>query len=249
MAILRDEIDANQRAFFDDWTAQAQKNWATLKGDVAFVLSYRRLVSMQALKTFIVLRRYSNGSILFFTEAHNDALVSHVNASIGAWRPALQALRSCIENVLNAIYYTDHPVELELWSAGKHRMTFAELIRYMEGHPRLAGLSARVTGIQYLKAEYGTLSKAVHGSAARFRMTDKAATVLLWSADPIKASMWSAREEKVLEAICLLLICLHRDQLQGASLASVRDVLGYCVSNSSRALLRKTVTVNVPAPA
>src|SRR4051812_49353560 len=111
MSQLRDEIDANRASFFNNWTREAKKNWTALAKDKAFTESYRRLTSLQALKTLVVESQYSQQSAQFFCEAHNDALVSHVSASIGAWRSSLQALRSCIENSLCATYYRDHPIE------------------------------------------------------------------------------------------------------------------------------------------
>src|SRR5476649_2919126 len=158
MSQLSDEIDANRAAFFKSWTAEAPKNWAALESNNAFPESYRRLTALQALKTSIISRSYSKESAAFFSEAHNDALVSHVSASTGSWRSALQALRSCIENVLCTIYYNEHPVEYELWEMGEFIISFSEMIKYVERHPKLRGVPIRLTGIETLKAEYSTLS-------------------------------------------------------------------------------------------
>src|SRR5437764_4838143 len=128
MSQLENEIDANQSSFFKDWTRQAEKNWKTLRSIEVYKDSYRRICALQAVKTHLVMPLYSNSSAAFFLEAHNDALVSHVGASIGAWRSSLQALRSCVENSLCAIYYNDHPIELELWVAGRFTIGFSELL-------------------------------------------------------------------------------------------------------------------------
>ncbi|HLN37482.1 MAG TPA: hypothetical protein VK337_06840, partial [Xanthobacteraceae bacterium] len=150
-----------------------------------------------------------------------------------------------IENALCSIYYREHPVELELWSAGKFIIGFLDLIKYAEKHPRLSGLGREITGLAALHAEYATLSKAVHASAVNFRMTDPVSSVLLWSTDPIKAAMWSARERKVIEAISLLIVCLHAPLLQGTQLTPVRNVLRLSISNANRTRLKQRVRVNI----
>ena len=246
MPQLENEIDANYATFFKDWTAQAAKNWKILAKDDVYKTSYRRLCALQALKTHLVVPHYSPGSAAFFFEAHNDALVSHVSASIGAWRSALRALRSCQENTLNAVYDNDHPVELELWQNGNFRLGFADLLKYAEKHPRLAPLGVQTTGLAILNSEYATLSKAVHASAANFRMTDSISNVLLWNADPIKSSMWATREKKVLEAISLLMVCLHSTKLQGTALSPLRSVLHFAFSQANRKKLKQLVKVNIP---
>jgi hypothetical protein len=246
MPQLENEIDANYAAFFKDWTAQAVRNWRALNGSEAYKLSYRRLCALQAIKTNLVVPRYSQGSAAFFFEAHNDALVSHVNASIGAWRSALQALRSCEENILSAVYYNDHPIELELWETGRFNLAFSELLRYAEKHPRLSPFGLQITGLEMLRSEYATLSKAVHASAANFRMTDTVSDVLLWNTDQIRVSMWATRERKVLEAVCLLLVCLHSAQLQGTALTQLRNVLSFAITAANRKRLRQSTKVVIP---
>src|SRR6267142_2627403 len=100
MSVLEKELAANFNGFRADWTAQATENWKALESLKIYEESYRRIACLHALKNEIVLPNFSEGSAAFFLEAHNDALVSHVNAFSGAWRSALQALRSCIENSL-----------------------------------------------------------------------------------------------------------------------------------------------------
>lgn len=246
MPQLENEIDSNYATFFRDWTAQAAKNWRALHTDGAYKSSYRRLCAIQAIKTDLIVPCYAAGSAAFFFEAHNDALVSHVSASTGAWRSALQALRSCIENTLAAVYYNDHPIELELWQSSRFMLGFSELLRYMEKHPRLSPLGVQLSGLAAMKTEYATLSKAVHASAANFRMTDTISNVLLWNTDPVKVAMWATRERKVLEAVSLLMVCLHSSLLQGTSLTALRSVLSFSISQAHRRSLRQTVRVNIP---
>jgi hypothetical protein len=246
MPPLEREIDANYDAFFSGWTGEAAKNWKALAKSEVYKASYRRLCSFQALKTHLVVPHYSKESAAFFFEAHNDALVSHVNASTGAWRSALQALRSCVENTLAAIYFNDHPIEWELWDQRKFLIGFSELLKYTERHPRLSHYPLQVTGIPMLHAEYATLSKAVHASAADFRMTDKISNVLLWSTDPVKAAMWATRERKVIEGISLLMACLHAPLLQGTALTPLRNILSFSVSTANRVRLRQSARINIP---
>jgi hypothetical protein len=246
MSQLESEIDANYETFFKGWTAQASKNWKSLTKSDIYKESYRRLCAFQALKAHIVTSHYSKGSAAFFFEAHNDSLVSHVSASIGSWRTALQALRSCEENVLSAIYYNDHPIELELWQTGKFQISFYDLLKYAEKHPRLASFNLQLTGLPSLQNEYTTLSKAVHASAANFRMTDSASNVLLWSDDTVKLSMWATRERKVIEDICLLMTCLHASLLQGTALTPLRNMLHFSITLANRKRLKQSANVTVP---
>jgi hypothetical protein len=146
MSQLQNEIDANSATFFKDWTTQAEKNWKALGKNAIYKSSYRRLCAFQALKTHLIAPNYKAGSAAFFFEAHNDVLVSHVAASIGAWRSALQALRSCEENTLAAIYYNDHPIELELWQAGKFLIGFSDLLKYAERHELCAEVGDGMKG-------------------------------------------------------------------------------------------------------
>ena len=246
MPLLEREIDANQGAFFSDWTAAASHNWNALKGNEVYTDSYRRLTALQAIKAHLIVPHYSPGSAAFFFEAHNDALVSHVAAATGAWRSALQSLRSCIENVLCAIYYNEHPIELELWEGGQFRIGVTDLIRYMERHPHISALGTQLTGLEAINGEYATLSKAVHASAVNFRMTDSASTVLLWSADPIQARMWSTREKRTVEGLSLLMVCLHKMSLEGTKLTPLRNVLRFSIGTSKRRGLRKRLLINIP---
>lgn len=247
MPQLKAEIEANHAAFFEEWTKAACGNWLTLKAHALYKVSYRRLTAMQAIKVHLI-PSYSRGSAAFFFEAHNDALVSHVSASTGAWRSALQSLRSCLENVLCAIFYNEHPIELEQWSAGEFIIGFAELLKYMERHPRLVNIDGNLTGLDIIKGEYATLSKAVHGSATNFRMTDSVSQVLLWSDDPSKASMWATREKRTIEGISCLMICLHRSALDGTKLTPLRSTLSYSLSQSKRQRIQCAIDVNIPDP-
>lgn len=248
MTPLEKELEINHKAFFADWTGQAAKNWGALSSKAQFSKSYRRLCCLNALQQAVVLPKFSSGSAAFFLEAQNDALVSHVNANAGSWRTALQALRSCLENVLCSIYYSQHPVELDLWARGKFRISYSELHKYMAQHPSLSSLSTSLSGLDSLKSEYEVLSKAVHASAASFRMTDGASKVLLWSTVDARLGAWSTREKHVVEAICSLLVCLFPEGLQGAKNPQLRTILSFAIGASRRKLLKSGLGITISPP-
>jgi hypothetical protein len=225
-----EEIEANFENFSKTWRAeQAAVSAALEKEKATFVLSYQRIVSLHAWRSYVLQDRIGEGSLAFFLEAQNDALVSHVLAQHGSWRVALKALRSCLENVLSALYYKDHPVELELWASGASRIPFSDLFAYFEQHPALKGVPAELTGLPTLKGEFGTLSRAVHGSAKGFRMTKDGKHILLWSSAKDSLGPWSAREHEVLAGVNALLVTLFRGALTGAALPGLRKAVGIAV--------------------
>ncbi|MEP0707545.1 MAG: hypothetical protein ABJL17_13015 [Parvibaculum sp.] len=248
MSDLEKELEANYQTFRADWISQAAANQVALASSKFYRDSYRRIACLQAMKADLVSGNFSPESAAFFLEAQNDALVSHVSASSGAWRPALQSLRSCIENVLNSIFYNEHPVELLLWKSGRHKMTFTDLHKYFVAHPALSSYPGTLTGLVEIKNEYATLSKAVHASAANFRMTDGAAAILLWSTDASRASMWSTRERKVIQALCLLMCCLNKERLQGTKLTGLRQILYFSIGTQKRAELKKSLKISIQKP-
>ena len=244
MTDLADEVDENRLSFANSWLAQLNSNVACLADNTKLVESYRRITSLQALKSAVIEPHYAVDAAGFFAEAQNDALTSHVLASFGAWRPALQALRSCIENALSALYYNDHPIELRLWSSLSFRVGFSDLHSYFCKHPDVSDAGLELSGLDTLKAEYGTLSKAVHASAPSFRMTDPAAKLLLWSDDPARVNMWSTRERKVIEGVCLLTTVLNQARLAGAAQPNVRAALGFAIS-AARIVQLKRLHIHV----
>lgn len=245
MSALDDEIDINFEKFFKDWTVSAENNWKSLHPQDSLLQSYRRLSAFQTLKQQLIVPNSTDSAASIFHEAHNDALTSHLLASIGAWRTSLKSLRATIEASLNSLYFRDHPVELELWLGGKYKTGFSDLISYFEKHPRVSDIPVPVTGIDYLKSEYATLSKAVHGSNTKFWMTDSASSVLLWSDSPAKLSQWASREKKVLEGLSCLLVCLFSEKLLGTSLPQVRQMLRYVISPARRAAIKTELKISI----
>jgi hypothetical protein len=226
MTILS-ETENNFEKFFISWTNEASVNWTEIHKSEKMLLSYRRIAAFQSLKLDLASFVYSESSMSFFHEAHNDALVSHISASLGAWRLALQSLRSFIENSLCAIYYHDHPIELRNWERGKKKIGFSELVSYFESHPDLENVPPALDGIKRIKEEYKTLSLSVHASAKQFRMTDDVSKVLIWSSSKEKIAKWSAREGACLTGIALTLIALNKDSLNGTQKSGLRTALSF----------------------
>jgi hypothetical protein len=248
MSQFEEEVEKNRQSFHADWTASIQTNWKSLKENDLLKDSYRRISCLNALRNLVVDKKLDKASGEFFLEAHNDALVSHVNASFGAWRPALQALRSCIENSLAAFYYKDHPVELELWTRGEARLGFSELESYFSKHPVFREINKKLTGLEILTKEYSVLSRAVHASAKSFRMTDKASETLLWNADPARAGMWSTREGLVVQGVGLFVIAFFRDEFTGMKNAALREVLYYVLSEDNIKQMQTDLKIVISKP-
>ena len=248
MSDLSDELDVNAEAFKLKWKDDLDVNFAALGHDDKFLRSYRRIAALQALRTSLIVPLYGASVADFFVEAQNDALTSHVFASFGAWRSSLKSLRSCIEDTFGALYFKDHPIELRLWEQGDMRLGFTATHKYFVEHPDLKLCKDGVSGLDTIKEEYATLSKAVHGSAKGFRMTENAAGLLLWNTQQAKLGAWETRHKKVLEALCLLVVCLHAPKLQGAAHASLRSVLGFAIGPNRRTQLRDQLHIHVDAP-
>ena len=248
MSDLSEELSLNAAAFRDKWTADITDNISNLSNDGRFLESYSRIAALQAIKSWIVGQGYSSDAVCFYAEAQNDALASHVFASMGAWRASLQSLRSSVENMLGSHFFNDHPVEFRLWSKGTYKLGFTDTVAYFSKHPDLEGIEASLSGIEILKQEYSTLSKAVHGSAVAFRMTDSAARLLLWSTDPARLGAWSTRQKKVIEGLALLAVCLHHEKLAGTAMPQLRSMLGYAISDHNRAKLKARLHIIIEKP-
>ncbi len=247
MSDLSDEIDLNGEVFRCKWLTDIASNAATLACHAKLIASYRRVTALQALRTSLIQPIFTPEVAAFFVEAQNDALTSHVLASFGAWRPALNTLRSCIEDVFGTFYFKDHPVELQLWSKGKFRLGFSSTLKYFQEHPALTSVGAWLDGLEILKEEYATLSKAVHGSAKSFRMTEDIAGILLWNDEIAKLGAWDTRHKRVLEGVSLLTICMFADHLKGAAHPQLRSILSFVLGNNRRAQLKTELHVHIDA--
>ena len=189
--------------------------------------SYRRVVSLQAWRVRLVEPNCTSTAAEMLLEAQNDALMSVVLAHLAMWRPALQCLRSCIESVLNTCYYADHPIEAHLWGRGDHRVGFSEQMSYFERHP--ADISRYFPSmLGRLKSEYSVLSKAVHGSARSFQMTQSGA-VTLTNSDDTEHSKWATRHRSVLLCVNLLLIGLYHRDITGTQQRDLRKAISLAI--------------------
>lgn len=245
MTSIEQEIQSNYEKFSVNWRKQLEKISTELKkNDKAYSNSYRSLVTIQAWRNHLE-TKISDESLAFFLEAQNDVLVSHVWANLGAWRSSLKSLRSSLENVLFCIYYKDHPIELRLWNKGKHKLGFSETVRYIEQHPELDKIDVNVTGIPTIKDEHSTLSKAVHGSATSFRMTENGTVTSLWSADRIKLGSWKTREKNVIINLNLLLLTIFRENLKGTREKNLRNVISLTIPKNQFSKIKSNLGINL----
>lgn len=250
MSVLLKEIDSNFLRFASGWRKQLQIVAAELEKELpVFQESYRRLTTLQAWRATLLEPRISEGSLRFFLEAQNDGLVSHVHAALGSWRSALKSLRSAIENVCFCLYYMDHPVELEMWDQGRHVISFSGLVTYLQQHPRVSDVEKNITGIDLLQKEYTTLSKAVHASAAGFRMTADVDEVRLWTTEKASVGGWATREKEVVCGLNLLLLTIFRAELQGTKASGLRDVVSIAVPAGRHAAVHEHLKIVLTAPA
>ncbi len=236
---LSDEIKHNYTVFSGDWRAALSATLAaSTGGSLRFEQSYIRLTALQTWRVNIVDRQMSAGSAGFFIEAQNDALISHVQASIGSWRVALKSLRSCIENILLSLYYKDHHVELKLWEMDKFRLPFNESMKYFRAHPMFLAMPDDLTGLALIGQQYEKLSKAVHSSAMDFRMSEDGRAITLWKTDPQHAGIWESHEKRTLQGLNLLLLAIFRDELAGTAHRPVRQALGFVIPKTKDARIK-----------
>jgi hypothetical protein len=243
---LKEEIANSFAIFQEDWQKELAGRISDLPNHSECLgESYRRLTTLQAWRANIIATTLSEGSFAFFAEAQNDALISHVQASLGSWRVALKSLRSCIENMLMCLYYKDHSVELRRWEKGEFRLGVAAAISYFESHPTLKGVPCGLTGLEMLGKEYSDLSLAVHGSSKSFRMTDEGKAVALWKMDEKFLSIWSSHEKKTISAINLLLLAMFHEQLEGAKASALREALAFAISSKKDAEIKSILKVSI----
>jgi hypothetical protein len=243
-----DEVKANFQRFTAAYLTELSSVQASISNhEDIFVESYQFLTSINVWRELIIKNRVAESAYAFFVEAHNDAVSSHAFARMGSWRAALKSLRSCIENVLFCEYYKDHPVELRLWDQGKHKISFSETMNYFDSHPDISDLPTDFTDLPRLQREYGTLSRAVHGSAPSFRMTGDDGFTNLWICDVARIGSWHTREHAVILCINYFLLSLYRELLQGAQFPGLRQAIGLCLnSQHHRDKVRDTIGVNIP---
>ena len=230
MQLLLSEVDNNAQIFSERFPKEITRSCELgLENVEGFRASYRRVVSLQAWRTGFF--EPTSASSLFL-EAQNDALLSLVLAHMAMWRPALQSLRSCIENVLNTCYYVDHPIEFQLWEIGNHRNDFSQLATYFSKHPNVVkyehSSQRRPDMMAHIRSEYADLSKAVHASAKSFHMT-KGGEIRITNTSKPDYNQWDKRHSETLLWLNFLLIVLNENILTGAQNAAIRQSISLAI--------------------
>lgn len=246
MNTIKKEIESN----FAEFKSELKHIYDTSSDQLTvhnnlYLQSYERIVSFQAWKAYVLEDITVDDSLNFFIEAQNDALLSHCLARIGSWRLALMALRSALENTLFYLYYKDHNVELSLWQLGKHNMHIADYETYIERHPKFVKIDAKTSGIEILKKEYNILSKAVHASSVKFRMTDEDYFPALTLPDLPHLNQWIAREKETLKLINQLMITMFNDHIQGAKLQNLRKTISLTIPKCLHLDIKKELDVRL----
>jgi hypothetical protein len=247
MAEIEESIKLNYADFCNSVPAAISENIKKTKDNKLLLESYALIASINSLKLDLISRRFSEGSARFFFEAHNDILLSHVHASYGCWKSALQSLRGFLENSLSSIYYHDHPVELQKWKAGKYRISPRDLREYIYTHPKIELVAAATQLPQALEAEYVTLSRAVHSANDLFRMTKADGSTNIGTPKAAELGKWTTREKTAINIISTVLIAFLSDELEGAKLLLVRKALSRSVSPKHKTKLKQLVGVTIPS--
>jgi hypothetical protein len=243
-----DEVDGNFDKFFG--TLNKDIDAAILGIDpqkAYFKESYRRLVSLQAWRGELIEKLVPAGADAFFKEAQNDALMSHSLARQGAWRVALMCLRSCIENTLYGLYYKDHPVELIQWQVGGFKLGVSETLTYLSKHPAFVEVSEQESGIDTIRSEYATLSKAVHGSAHAFRVTKDGVILGLNVVSLPELGKWAAREKLTLIGLNNVLLVMFGGSLQGAAHSNLRKAISLSIPQQKHDRIKEKLGVRLRA--
>jgi len=248
MAKVSAEVAHNYGVFAVSFPERITANAVASRGKGHLVESYGRIATLNSLKIDLIIPNFSVGAAQFFFEAHNDALLSHVHASFGSWRAALQSLRSFMENIMSAIYYADHPIELEKWETGDFRLSPRELREYCASHPRIAAVNKSLNVKDALDAEYATLSKAVHASNTLFRMTTAAGDINIGSFSDAELGKWSTREKATISICTLIVVAVLHTQLDGAKRPQLRKALGLTLSAQARKAAKEALGVIIAAP-
>lgn len=203
---LLDEIGINCGKFHKKIHRDMSVAFAKNAADHIFIASYTKIVGFEALD-YGIREESSKESYRFFLEAYNDLLCSHFQATLGSFRMSLISLRNFIENILSFLYYNDHPVELQLWSQGLHRMKISSYFEYFSLSLKAKKtVSYDVLGI--LKKEYETLSRAVHASATSFRMASTESFPNIIGSSTVQTSKWDTRLRPTYTA-CMILVLIH----------------------------------------
>ncbi len=231
MTIL-DEIARSYQVFEDNWIDKLNNRIADTSKPPDFADSYVRAASIQSWKS-VLSNKTPDYCQAYIDEAQNDILSALILARLGSWRLSLKSLRSSLENAAKFIYYKDHSVE-ELQSRnGSFKFSFSDFLKYLEGFPYEKSVPRQITALPMLRAEYATLSKAVHSSGEKFRMSIRGPLPQMWVDSQIDQNQWIDREKQVLEAINLLFMSFFFSSIEGTKYPDQRIVISKSVRNSS----------------
>ena len=230
MRYLLPEVDNNAQAFSERFPQEIADACASgLQNSEGFRDSYRRVVSLQAWRALFFEQKYPDSPVIsVFLEAQNDALLSVVLSHMAMWRPALQSLRSCVENVLNTCYYVDHPIEFRRWENGNYRIGFSELIQYFSRHPNIISYGGQQNILAHIRSEYATLSQAVHASARSFHMT-QGGSITITHNDDAEYSKWNTRHSAALQWLNFILLVLNAGVLEGPQNLDLRKSVSLAI--------------------
>lgn len=233
---------------YSEFEARWNKEWnltsSALASKPEYLGAYKLLVSLQAWRSELLEEKLGQKAGQFCLEGQNDLLVSYILARSGQWRSSLQSQRSAIENYLNGLFFMDHRVELELWEKGSYKTQFSELIKYFSSHPKHTDHDGKHYGIDIIKSEYATLSKAVHGSATAFRMTSDDGPVF-FSDNVASLRKWKTRLALVVRGLNLLLISLFREELIGSGKSNLRSSIAYALNSKDQTWLKSELKISI----
>lgn len=242
------EVIANAEKFRQSVSGSITSNIETIIQRDSDVLdqAYARLTTLQSWRSFVLDQHISKEALGFFAEAQNDGITSSILITSGLWRSSLKSLRSLIENLIQSVYFMDHPVEYRRWSDGKLRLTFSDLFKYLAEHPDICDLDAGLNPVTDLKSHYGHLSNVVHSSSLEFRMTDDIDELVLWKTSAVDIGKWATTHKRVLQCANLLYLALFNTHLKGAANKGLRESLAIVLAKSKDALVKSEMGVNIP---
>ncbi len=248
MVKISETLVTNHKNFVATFSKAIDENIKTFGSVDVLIESYARVAALNAVKVDLIDQYFPPEAAQFFFEAHNDAVLSHVNASFGCWRPALQALRSFMENTFSAIYYAEHPIELEKWKSGKFYIQPKDLREYVAEHPKVLELAKALNLKALLDDEYSTLSKAVHASNSLFRMTSADGKTSITKPNRADLGKWATRERTTVSLCLTVITSVMRDHLEGAKLSNLRGALGIAVGTPYRSALKTHCAILIAPP-
>lgn len=205
--------------------------------------SYKRIIAYSAL-SFGILPNCTPESQTFYKEAHNDMITGHILALLGSYRSALISLRNALENVLHFLYYKDHSIELKLWLIGKHRLKITSLFDYENEKHLFIGKHIQPLTPVLLK-EYTELSRAVHGSAINYQMTNSFEFPNAIGYDAPRLSMWNTRARSLHNAMVQLLLYNFEPQFEGTKLSHQREVIAGSITEATATAVSSNTSINL----